>query len=110
MVRRQRPVFLVVLFLVGLFLVASTSFAADATELYRAAKCNQCHAVDAREISVRTEDPKELGPDLGGTSRSADWIVDYVMHRIDKRGKKHQSSFKGKPADLRIIADWLRSI
>lgn len=110
MVRRQRPAVRAIVLFFGASLVASASFAADATELFRSSKCNQCHSVEAREINRETEDKKEEGPDLARTTRSADWIVDYVLHRTDNLGKKHMGSFNGKASDLRTIAEWLRTL
>ena len=101
---------------------AGAARAADGKAVFTQLKCNSCHAISSQGIKVveeEGEEAEEEGDDAAskpkdlsdvGTHRTAAWIKDWLMKKVDLDGKKHRKKFEGKPADLEALATWLATL
>lgn len=94
------------------FLMTPALYADDAAgkQMFLDNKCNTCHSIESKEIKKTMESSK--APDLSnvGSTRTADWIVQYLQKKADIEGKKHMKGWTGKDEDLKKLADWLATL
>ena len=111
---KKGMVFLGSAFLVLAFLMASVPMvkADDAAgqKLFTDHKCNTCHSIDSQKVVKKMASSK--APDLStvGDERNSEWIVKWLNKEEALDGKKHPSTWSGKPEEQKALADWLASL
>ena len=93
--------------------------AAGGKETFLEQKCNKCHRVTSEGITP-LEEKKDI-IDLSGVGKDKDkdvawfkkWLNKEVEHdSVAKKGEKaqHKIKFKGTPAELDVVAGWLKTL
>jgi hypothetical protein len=91
--------------------------AATGKEVFIEQKCNKCHKVSSEGIAPLEEKPAII--DLSGVGKDHDvaWFKGWLNKEIErdstvKKGEKakHKIAFKGTPAELDIVAGWLKTL
>ena len=108
-----------------LLLAAVPHSAFASKEAFVAAKCNNCHAISALGVEVKSAgDEEEEGggttpPDLSHAGKFHDAAFfegylskkgDHVAHEGVTDTKKHKTKFKGTDEELKAMATWLASL
>jgi len=81
----------------------------DGKSLFVANNCNTCHSIQSQGI---TKTGTTNAPDLSGVGlrHNASWIAQYLNKTVDLNGKKHAKKWKGSPADLTTVSNWLAGL
>jgi hypothetical protein len=110
----MKDTFLYVLFIsaiVALFAFAF-SFSQDqglnGKQIFIDSKCNNCHTVNATEITSKKDDAVDLSN--AGSVGDAQFIKTYLLKEIKINDKDHKIKFKGSDTDLNTLAEWLASL
>ena len=91
--------------------------AATGKEVFLEQKCNKCHKISAEGIAPLEEKPTII--DLSGVGKDHDvaWFKKWLKKEVDhdsivKKGEKaqHKIKFKGTPAELDVVAGWLKTL
>ena len=91
--------------------------AATGKDLFSEQKCNKCHKVSSEGLAATEDKPTII--DLSGTGKDHDaaWFKGWLNKEIErestvKKGEKakHKVAFKGTPAELEIVASWLKTL
>ena len=102
----------VLTFLVLAFLFVTPVYAEEAAgkKVFMDSKCNTCHSIESQGIEKSMASSK--APDLSdvGSTRTADWISQYLQKKVDIDGKKHAKGWSGKDEDLKTVSDWLATL
>lgn len=121
---------LLVPLLATLVLVRVTPAAAEPSgqELFLKYQCNKCHTIRSLEIgkleSAASEDEDEESdatagkkrpdpPDLSGEGlgeHDAAFLEAFLMRREKIEGRSHRQRFRGKPAELDAVVEWLLTL
>lgn len=90
----------------------TTNAFADGKKVFLDQKCTSCHSITSQGIQGKASDPADKITDLSkvGAERNADWITKYLKKEVDIKGKKHKKAFKGTPAELTELANWLATL
>lgn len=90
----------------------TTNAFADGKKAFVDLKCTSCHSVTSQGIQGKAADPADKIVDLSkvGAERTADWVGKYLKKEVDIKGKKHKKAFKGTPAELTEISNWLATL
>lgn len=96
---------------------------AKGKQAFVAAKCNRCHAIESQSIKVlapeegdeadEAEEGATKPPDLsnaGADFKKSSEIEAWLTKKLERDGKKHRSMFRGTPADLKVLSEWLMTL
>lgn len=90
---------------------------AGGKEIFLEKKCTKCHTVLSESITATEEKEKII--DLSGVGNDHDvaWFKSWLLKEVEadskvKKGEKvkHKQKFKGTPADLDVLAAWLKTL
>lgn len=85
---------------------------ADGPEVFKAQKCNSCHAVSVAGISRPANPDDAKAPDLSkiGATLDKKAIASYLLKKTEINGEKHKKAFAGTTDELKTVATWLESL
>lgn len=116
--------FAAALLLGGLTSLAGAEEDPPGKKIYLKLKCQQCHTIEALNISkVEGEEEEEEEavegeekvdpPDLSGAGkeRTAEWHAKWLKkEEKTKKGRKHKKKFKGTAEELTVLSAWLATL
>lgn len=120
---RRAIAFLILSLAASLLATTAGAEAAKGKEIFLAAKCNKCHAIESQSITVLAPEEGDEAeeadadakkpPDLsnaGAAFKKASEIEAWVTKKLEREGKKHRSMYRGTPADLKALSEWLMTL
>ena len=84
----------------------------DAKEVFIEKKCTLCHSVLSAGIKAPTNSKTKI-TDVSGLAakgRTTPWLKAYLKQTEKLGGKAHPPKFRGTPAELDALAEWLMSL
>jgi len=83
----------------------------EAKEVFVEQKCTLCHS--ALSAGIKAPTPSKNTIDVSGLAakgRTATWLLGYLKKTETLEGKAHPPKFRGTPAELDVLVEWLMSL
>ncbi len=110
----MKDTFLYVLFISAIVALFAFAFSfsqnqdLNGKQIFIDSKCNNCHTVNATEITSKKDDAVDLSN--AGSVGDAQLIKTYLLKETKINDKDHKMKFKGSDAELNALAEWLATL